>query len=192
MLDNNDQLEVSLSHKYSIWHTGSWYSGDIYGGIVYNIDFKSGVWHGGISEEIQIIQVGLNTTVPNNSYLKLNGIFRFNIGDEINIVSKENQYSSIGLPYSRYFNRVRYKVIYAEDPDLDNKTTKIYFDSDSQFDYDDSQFNNIEVETKMRIVSRFRNTDWRSGIWTNGIFETGYWQGGIWYDGTFGEKAKWS
>ena len=192
MLDNNDQLEVSLSHKYSIWHTGSWYSGDIYGGIVYNIDFKSGVWHGGISEEIQIIQVGLNTTVPNNSYLKLNGIFRFNIGDEINIVSKENQYSSNGLPYSRYFNRVRYKVIYAEDPDLDNKTTKIYFDSDSQFDYDDSLYNNIKVETKMRIVSRFRNTDWRSGIWTNGIFETGYWQGGIWYDGTFGEKAKWS
>ena len=192
MLDNNDQLEVSLSHKYSIWHTGSWYSGDIYGGIVYNIDFKSGVWHGGISEEIQIIQVGLNTTVPNNSYLKLNGIFRFNIGDEINIVSKENQYSSNGLLYSRYFNRVRYKVIYAEDPDLDNKTTKIYFDSDSQFDYDDSLYNNIKVETKMRIVSRFRNTDWRSGIWTNGIFETGYWQGGIWYDGTFGEKAKWS
>ena len=92
-------------------------------------------------------------------------------------------------------SRVR-KVIYAELPDLDNKTTKIYFDSDSTSvpNYDDDDYSNNRggVETKMRIVSRFRNTDWRSGIWTNGIFESGYWQGGIWYNGTFGEKAKWS
>ena len=101
--------------------------------------------------------------------------------------------------YHQFFNRERYKIIYAESPDLDNKTTKIYFDSDTEIDYDDDNYstslqigNRNGVETKMRIVSRFRNTDWRSGIWTNGIFETGYWQGGIWYDGTFGEKAKWS
>jgi len=191
ILDNNDQPEVSLSHKYSIWHTGSWYSGDVYGGIFYNIDFKSGVWYGGISEEIQIIQIKVGST---DSYLKLNGVFRFNIGDEITIVSKDPQLSSDGFLYSDYFNRERYKVLYAEDPDLDNKTTKIYFDSDSLYTYDDDVYigNRNGVETKMRIVSRFRNTDWRSGIWTNGIFETGYWQGGIWYDGTFGEKAKWS
>jgi hypothetical protein len=194
ILDNNDEPQVSLSHKYSIWHTGSWYSGDVYGGIFYNIDFKSGVWYGGISEEIQIIQVGLNTIVPNNSYLKLNGIFRFNVGDEINIVSKEPQISSRSILtyYHEFFNRVRYRIMQPSIIDTVNKTTIIYFDSDSQFDYNDSQFNNNSVETKMRIVSRFRNTDWRSGIWTNGIFETGYWQGGIWYDGTFGEKAKWS
>ena len=193
ILDNNDKPEVSLSHKYSIWHTGSWYSGDVYGGIFYNIDFKSGVWHGGISEEIQIIQVKIDSTTS-NSYLTLNGVFRFNIGDEITIISKEPQLSSSGVLYSDYFNRERYKVLYVEAPDLDNKTTKIYFDSDSLYYYDDDAYinNRNGVETKMRIVSRFRNTDWRSGIWTNGVFETGYWQGGIWYDGTFGEKAKWS
>ena len=194
ILDNNGQPEVSLSHKYSIWHTGSWYSGNIYGGIIYNIDFKSGIWYGGISEEIQIIKV--KSMGSTNSYLTLNGIFRFNIGDEINIVSNGDQISSNGYLYSSYFNRVRYKVIYAELPDLDNKTTKIYFDSDSTSvpNYDDDDYSNNRggVETKMRIVSRFRNTDWRSGIWTNGIFESGYWQGGIWYNGTFGEKAKWS
>lgn len=193
ILDNNGNPEVSLSHKYSIWHTGSWYSGDVYGGIFYDIDFKSGVWYGGISEEIQIIQVKIDSTTS-NSYLKLNGVFRFNIGDEITIVSKGLQLSSNGILYSEYFNRERYKVLYSEAPDLDNKTTKIYFDSDSLYYYDDDAYVNNRggVETKMRIVSRFRNADWRSGIWTNGIFETGYWQGGIWYDGTFGEKAKWS
>lgn len=191
ILDNNDQPEVSLSHKYSIWHTGSWYSGNIYGGIFYNIDFKSGVWYGGISEEIQIIKVRIS---PNNSYLTLNGVFRFNIGDEITIVPKGQQLSSNGVQnYSDYFNRERYKVLYVA-PDTVNKTTKVYFDSDNSNNYDDDYYayNRVGVETKMRIVSRFRNTDWRSGIWTNGIFETGYWQGGIWYDGTFGENAKWS
>lgn len=194
ILDNNGQPEVSLSHKYSIWHTGSWYSGDVYGGIFYNIDFKSGVWYGGISEEIQIIKV--KSMGSTNSYLTLNGIFRFNIGDEINIVSKEPQLSSSNslIYYHQFFNRERYKVLYADNPDLDNKTTRIYFDSDILYDYDDDDYSNNRggVETKMRIVSRFRNTDWRSGIWTNGIFESGYWQGGIWYNGTFGEKAKWS
>jgi len=194
ILDNDGNTDVSLSHKYSIWYTGIWYSGEIYGGIFYNIDFKSGVWYGGISEEIQIIQTGLNTIVPNNSYLKLNGIFRFNIGDEINILSKGKQVSLNGIFYDEYFNRVRYKITQPAEFDSDNKTTRVYFDSDSLINYDDDTFleNRNGVETKMRLVSRFRNTDWRSGIWTNGIFETGYWQGGIWYNGTFGEKAKWS
>jgi len=196
ILDNNDEPQVSLSHKYSIWYTGSWYSGDVYGGIFYNIDFKSGVWYGGISEEIQIIKVKIS---QDNSYLTLNGVFRFNIGDEITIVPKGEQLSSGGSYYSSYFRRERYKILYAENPDLDNKTTRIYIDSDININnsstyYDDDFYfeNRNGVETKMRVISRFRNTDWRSGIWTNGIFETGYWQGGIWYDGTFGEKAKWS
>ena len=193
ILDNNDEPQVSLSHKYSIWYTGNWYSGDVYGGIFYNIDFKSGTWYGGISEEIQIIKIKVS---QDNSYLTLNGVFRFNIGDEITIVPKELQISPSGAYYSSYFNRERYKILYAENPDTDNKTTIIYFDSgisDSTYYDDDNYSQTLDgVETKMRVISRFRNADWRSGIWTNGIFDTGYWQGGIWYDGTFGEKAKWS
>lgn len=166
---------VSKSHSYSIWNTGIWYSGDIHGGIVYNIDFKSGNWYGGISEEIQIIQID-----PSNGFILLNGIFKFNIGDEITI-NKLNE----------YFNTNRYKVIRIEE-DIYNNYTKIFIN----FALTNEQLlllstNSIPQETNIRIINRFRNVNWESGIWTNGIFETGNWKGGIWYDGVFGEKAKW-
>ena len=56
--------------------SGQWMSGDFYGGVVYNMDFKSGAWHGGILEDIQIIGFG-NDGVGEN-YFTLNGIFKFN------------------------------------------------------------------------------------------------------------------
>jgi hypothetical protein len=40
-------------------------------------------------------------------------------------------------------------------------------------------------DTGLRIVSKFVNTDWKTGIWTNGIFESGLFETGIWYDGIF-------
>ena len=45
--ENGNNL-VSDIHKYSIWRTGIWLRGDFWGGVAYNIDFRSGVWHGGI------------------------------------------------------------------------------------------------------------------------------------------------
>lgn len=177
MLTNNSGSPiVSESHNYSIWNTGIWYSGDLYGGIVYNIDFKSGNWHGGISEEIQVIHIDVA-----DGYILLNGIFKFNIGDEIT-VSETNI----------YFNTNRYKVIHIEE-DSYNNYTKVFID----FALSPSELaviphtSSIPTETGIRIISRFRNVLWESGIWTNGIFETGLWKGGIWYNGIFGEKAKW-
>ena len=175
--DNSGLPEVSESHKYSIWHTGNWYSGNLYGGIVYNIDFKSGTWHGGILEEIQIIGID---TVSTNKTLKLNGLFRFNIGDEISILGNNSLYQS-------YFTTDKYKIIYSTVNTVD-KTTTINIDFGNVLPITTS----LDSETNMRVVSRFRNIDWRSGIWTNGIFETGLWKGGIWYNGIFGEKAKWN
>jgi hypothetical protein len=40
-------------------------------------------------------------------------------------------------------------------------------------------------DTGLRIVSHFKNTNWKSGIWENGIFDDGLWESGIWYDGIF-------
>ena len=57
-------------------------------GVVYNMDFKSGAWHGGILEDIQIIGFG-NDGVGEN-YFTLNGIFKFNIGDEICLSRSES------------------------------------------------------------------------------------------------------
>jgi hypothetical protein len=185
--DNNNMPEVSESHKYSIWHTGNWYSGDLYGGIVYDVNFKAGTWHGGILEDIQIINV-INDTVNGDSYIKLNGVFRFKIGDEISISSNNpSTLSTNGRPYIDYITADRYKVIHA-DVDTNNKTTNVYINLDSPYYH----VSPIDVETKLRVISRFKNATWESGIWTNGIFETGLWKGGIWYNGIFGEKAKWN
>jgi len=189
--DNNGVTEVSESHKYSIWHTGNWYTGDLYGGIVYDINFKAGTWHGGILEDIQVINF-INNTTNGESYIKLNGVFRFKTGDEISILSnKPSTLSTNGIPYISYFTSDRYKVLYA-DVDLNNKTTKVYINLDSPYYYNPQGIYAIDVETNLRVVSRFKNATWESGIWTNGIFETGLWKGGIWYNGIFGEKAKWN
>lgn len=85
--------DVSETHKYSIWYSGQWLSGDWYGGVAYNMLFSSGTWHGGIMDEIQVI--GMNS--GNNSFT-LNGIFRFNPGDEIYVINNNNisEYTKFG------------------------------------------------------------------------------------------------
>jgi hypothetical protein len=105
-------------HKYSIWYTGQWMSGDFYGGVAYNMDFKSGTWHGGILEDIQIIGMDEN----NNSFI-LNGIFKFNIGDEFYIIDNES-----GTEISAFGSNSdpkRYTVLYTVEDSV-NKFTEVY------------------------------------------------------------------
>lgn len=111
--------DVSEVHKYSIWHTGQWISGDFYGGIAYNIDFKSGTWHGGILEDIQII--GMNE--KNNSFI-LNGIFKFNIGDEIHVIDNGagNELSS---EFGSDEEPKKHVVLYVVEDSI-NKLTEVY------------------------------------------------------------------
>ena len=102
---------VSDVHKYSIWYSGQWMSGDFRGGIAYNMTFT---WYGGILEEIQLI--GINSA--NNSFI-LNGLFKFNIGDEIYIIDNnaKNEYSK----YGGNSQPGKYTILYV----VENTTTKL-------------------------------------------------------------------
>ena len=173
--DNNELPVVSISHKYSIWKTGTWFTGDWYGGIAYNMDFQSGNWYGGILEDIQVIGITYNS--DEDRYITLNGKFNFNIGDEINILNTFGLTNSI---------EGQYKVIKPSEVDSFNNKTRC--DININFGYNTTD---NDSETGLRVVSRFRSTNWKSGIWTNGIYETGLWEGGIWYNGIFKDGANW-
>lgn len=142
------------------------------------MDFRSGTWHGGILNDIQVI--GVDTV---NNTFTLNGIFKYNIGDDLHII--DNQ---IGNTYSVYGSNDsvgRYKIIYTVEDSI-NKWTTVYVASDLSGASASAPFN-----TGLRVVASFRGSNWKSGIWTNGIFENGLWEGGIWYNGVFSD-AIWS
>jgi hypothetical protein len=100
---------MAYNSRTAIWKSGQWLSGSFYSriniengvtnvlftiynmvyqylvmvigmAVAYNMDFKSGTWYGGILDEIQVIKI-------NDNSLELNGIFKFKIGDDINIIS---------------------------------------------------------------------------------------------------------
>lgn len=177
-LNENDQglPDVSDTHKYSIWYTGQWLKGDFYGGVAYNIDWKSGIWHGGILEDIQVIGFTGSVSTSEN-YFVLNGIFKFNIGDQITIIDN-NSGGLFGTTYGNNSVPQTYTVLYtAEDTEL--KYTNVFVDRTITL-------NAITpLETKLRVVSVFSQCNWKSGIWTNGIYKEGLWEGGIWYNGVF-------
>jgi hypothetical protein len=149
-------------------------SGNYYGGVCYNIDFKSGIWNGGILDDIQV--VGINT---DDNYILLNGIFKFNIGDQINIL--DNDGNSVYNQLGSNISPISYNILsYLED----GKFTVVYLDRDLESLLGQS-INIDSVNTGLRVVSIFRNCNWKSGIWTNGIYQSGNWEGGIWYNGIF-------
>jgi hypothetical protein len=173
-LNDDGNPDVSDIHKYSNWYTG-FFSGDFYGGNAYNINFNSGVWHGGILNDIEII--GINAT-PSNTFL-LSGIWRFNIGDQFYVTDDlvTTTYSVFGSTQ----DPLRYRVI---DTTLDESanTTEVYVDRRL---YDILSVNTGEIDTGLKLVSRFSNSFFNSGIWFNGVFESGYFNGGMWYMGNF-------
>jgi len=175
-INTNDQgiLDVSDVHKYSIWKTGQWLSGEWYGGIAYNMDFKTGTWYGGILEEIEVIGID----AVNNTFI-LNGIFKFNIGDKIYII--DNELNNSNSVYGSNLSPGEYVVLYQKEDSL-NKRTILYVDTKLS-----TLGSSVTpaVDTGLRVVSRFRNLNWKSGIWTNGIYDSGLWEGGIWYNGVF-------
>jgi hypothetical protein len=170
----NNDYDVSETHRYSIWKTGNWYDGSFYGGVAFNINFKSGTWYGGVLEDISII--GINSE---DNYLILDGIYYLNIGYEFNIIGNPIvEFESIGT----YDNPVKYKVLKSEIIEDENITIVIV-------DKILTQNTNIEY-TGLKMVSSFIGSNWKSGIWTNGIFDGGLFEGGIWYNGIF--KGIWT
>lgn len=115
-LNTDDQGNPIISdiHKYTKWYSGVFNGGDYYGGISYNINFKNTIWHGGISEDIDIIYVDtlLNT-------FKLSGEYSFNVNDEIYIVDKDfslfSYYGTIDKP-------IKYKILTCKYNSYDNST----------------------------------------------------------------------
>lgn len=186
-LDSTTGLpQVSEIHKYSIWRTGIWLRGNFYGGIAYNIDFKGGNWHGGILEEIQVIGVDpiLPATASTNS-ITLNGIFKFNPGDQIWIIDdfRGGAFSPLGSNDSPKKYRINQILEFS-----DIEQTKLFLN----FNLSTLGVNSTiatqsysNVETGLRVVSYFKDSYWKSGLWTNGIFDGGQFDSGIWYNGVF-------
>lgn len=188
-LNTNEEGEPDVSdvHKYSMWYTGNWFDGEFYGGVAYNIDWKSGTWYGGILEDIEVIGMGSDGVGKN--YFTLNGIFKFNTKDEITIIN--NQFESPYSVYGSNKNKKSYIVLdtveYSQTISSKYKYTKVYVASEINTTVGAPLLPGFD--TTLKVVSRFRNCNWKSGIWTNGIYEKGLWEGGIWYNGVF--EATW-
>jgi hypothetical protein len=126
---------------------------------------------GGILEEIQVI--GLNEI--NNSFI-LNGIFRFNIGDEINITSKTKDFVEFGSLDSPMLYTI-VKIVLDEV----NKMTEIFVDLDIVLTKYKGYY---ESETKRGKSMRFTNggsadpsgytinMDGKNSIETNSTYES--------------------
>ena len=174
-------ITVSDVHKYSVWKTGIFSQGNFYGGIVYNMNCQNGIWHGGIVQDIEIIGV----SSPSASTVTLNGVFRFNIGDYINIIGDGSTTAYYNL--GNYNNPGKYRIANSYI-DLSKNWTVITLDYNFSTLAFTSPYNataSYNVNTGMRAVSRFKDTNWKSGIWYNGVFESGAFESGIWYDGLF-------
>jgi hypothetical protein len=170
-LDDNGNPDVSEVHKYSKWYTGLFSSGDFWGGIAYNINFKNTIWHGGISDDIEVVEISLT-----DNTISLNGEFDFNVNDEIYIVDNQN-FGSFSV-YGSTENPGKYKVLQSIY-DVNNNTTKIYPDVSLSFGTYSGTMSNL------RCVSNFDNSIWNSGVWYNGVFKGGIFNGGVWYNGYF-------
>ncbi len=201
LLSNNDS-------RSTIWKTGNWLNGTFNGGLSYNINFKKGTWLNGVSDDIEIVSINLN---GDNNEIVLNGVFRFNSGDEITIINDyddESIYNVVDLPIYDFRNigslyyPGRYRIIRSEI--IDNKYTKLLIlgrlvngdpnvPTNSDDIYDDIRYKEYKDELNtiinkrmdIKLVSNFNNCDWYNGCWYNGVFESGNYYGGIWYNGKF-------
>jgi hypothetical protein len=190
-LDQNGVPNVSDLHKYSIWRTGVWNRGNWYGGIAYNIDFRGGTWHGGILEEIQVI--GIDSILPaqtSKNKIYINGIFKFNVGDEIWIIDDERNlyFSSLGTNESPMKYRINQII---EDTETDSTGLFLNYNLSTlgvKEPYASKTYSvaeNPNLDLGLRVVSKFTDVTWKSGLWTNGIFSNGQYDSGIWYNGVF-------
>jgi hypothetical protein len=113
----------------------------------------------------------------------LNGVFRFNIGDEIWIVDDGTSTSSF-LKLGQLSQPRKYKIAFVTIDEVSQTTTLLLlFDLSSYGTF--AVYSQFGVDLKLRVVSKFSNTNWYSGLWYNGIFENGKFLGGMWYNGSF-------
>lgn len=164
--DVNDRIVSSDIHKYSQFKTGNWSSGKLYGGIVFCANFSSSEVIGAITEDIQVIGLSFSNSI---NELLLNGEFEFKTGTEFDILNIGSTYSIEGR------STIISSRILGENTIIQISGNFSHF----------GVVNNWNIDTKLRLVSRFKNTIWRSGAWYNGIFQSGEFLGGVWYNGIF-------
>ena len=172
-VDANGNPDVSLIHKYSKWYTGLFGGGDFYGGTTYNINFKNTIWHGGISNDIEVLAV---FTASNS--IVLNGEFEFNINDEVYLVDNLN--SGPFSVFGSTVNPIGYKVLRVNYDSINNLT---YLNTNISLGAISSTVSGSA--SNLRCVSNFQSSTWNSGIWNNGVFIDGTFNGGLWYMGFF-------
>lgn len=179
---------ISDVHTLSIWRTGLWLGGSFFGGIAYNIDFRGGIWEGGILEEIQVIGVdAIYPELTSTNIIYVNGIFKFNPGDKIYII--DDYKGGVFSPIGNNDNPREYRINKI-DEDETNSRTALYLNFnlsrlDPPVDEPTGSQDWNDIETNLRVVSHFVESYWKSGVWTNGYFENGTFESGIWYNGIF-------
>ena len=72
--------------------------------------------------------------------------------------------------------------------DETNGQTEVYLNYDLSklgvgITYSYNTYNSIDLG--IRVVSYFKDINWKTGLWTNGIFDGGKFNSGIWYNGIF-------
>jgi hypothetical protein len=180
------QILPSTIHKYSIWKTGNWFNGDFYGGIAYNMSFLGGKWHGGILEEIQVSGVSpIYPAITSPNQIILNGIFRFNIGDNIWVIDDFTGGSFSYLGSNDNPRNYRINNVYVDSSQSQTHLTLNYNLSTLGVPTSAGNLTWSNVETGLKVVSIFKDVTWNTGIWTNGIFDGGTFESGIWYNGVF-------
>lgn len=173
--DSSGNPIVSAIHRYSQFNTGQFLNGHYYGGIAANINMASGIWHGGILDDIQVCGID----VLNNN-ITLNGNFYFNIGDYIWIDNCDNTpFSDVGS----VANPKKYRI---DNVVQNNGFTVLYLDfvlSNLNISPPYNTTAYYDVETNLRIASYFsKNTTWQTGLFGNGIMD-GHFINGVVYNG---------
>jgi hypothetical protein len=140
------------------------------------MSFDYGIWNSGILNDISIIRINTNS----NSFT-LNGIYRFNLNDKITIM--DNLTSSTYSVFGTTENPLTYQIL---DTTLDEESeqTEIVVDKVLANIFGSTVDTGI-IDTKLKLVSKFKNVTWKNGVWFNGLFEDGNFMNGIWYDGNF-------
>lgn len=176
-LNLNDQgvPDVSENHGNSIWNTGK-FRGSFYGGTVNNIEFDSSIWYGGILKDISIVRIDTTT----NSFT-LDGVYRFNLNDKFYVM--DNLTSSTYSVFGSTIEPIEYRVL---DTTIDEESniTEVIVEKLLSDIYGFSLDTGI-TQTNLKVVSKFKNSAWVSGVWRNGYFDNGRFLNGIWYDGYF-------
>ena len=89
-------------------------------------------------------------------------------------------------------SKISYSNIYSSsNPKPENKLIdwEIQFVNDYEVGAQINYKKEDGFDTGLRVVSKFKNANWKSGIWTNGIYDNGVFEGGVWYNGIF--NATW-